>query len=36
MNEILKIFSNEEFVEIRIINPDGKPWFVAKDIAEIV
>jgi anti-repressor protein len=29
-----KKFSNEEFVEIRIINPDGKAWFVAKDIAE--
>lgn len=33
MNE-LKIFSNEEFGEIRTVTIDGEPWFVGKDVAE--
>lgn len=28
-----KIFSNEEFGEVRIVLQDGEPWFVAKDVA---
>ena len=32
MNE-LKIFSNEEFGEVRTIEIDGEPWFVGKDVA---
>lgn len=35
MNE-LKIFENEEFGEIRTIIKDNEPWFVGKDIADIL
>lgn len=35
MNEI-KIFSNEKFGEIRTVVIDGEPWFVAKDISDIL
>lgn len=35
MND-LQIFKNEEFGEIRIIMKDNEPWFVGKDIAEIL
>lgn len=33
MNE-MRIFTNEEFGEIRVIEQDGAPWFVGKDVAE--
>lgn len=33
MNEI-KLFTNEEFGEIRTMKIDGEPWFVGKDVAE--
>ena len=33
MNEI-KIFNNEEFGSVRVMEIDGEPWFVGKDIAE--
>lgn len=32
MNE-LTIFKNEDFGEVRIIEIDGKPYFVANDVA---
>lgn len=35
MNQ-LEIFKNREFREIRTVTVDGEPWFVAKDIAEIL
>lgn len=35
MNQ-LEIFKNREFGEIRTVTEDGEPWFVAKDIAEIL
>ena len=35
MNE-LKIFENEEFGQIRSIEIDGLPYFVGKDVAEIL
>ena len=35
MNEI-KIFTNEEFGEVKVINIYNNAWFVAKDIAEIL
>ena len=35
MNE-LKIFKNSEFGEIRTVEIDGEPWFVGKDVAEIL
>ena len=35
MNEI-KIFENTQFGQIRVIEHDGEPWFVGKDVAEIL
>lgn len=34
VNNELQIFSNEEFGEIRTLEIDGKPYFVASDIAK--
>ena len=34
-NEIV-LFKHEEFGEIRTMNIDGEPWFVAKDVAVIL
>ncbi|MEG1256869.1 BRO family protein [Clostridium sp.] len=33
-NSNIKVFSNNEFGEIRIINKGNQPWFVGKDVAE--
>ena len=35
MNE-LQIFSNEKFGEVRTMSIDGEPWFMGKDVAEIL
>lgn len=35
MNE-LKIFNNNEFGEIRVLEKDGVPWFVGKDVSQIL
>lgn len=35
MND-LKIFNNPEFGEVRMVMMDGEPWFVGKDVAEIL
>lgn len=35
MNE-LQIFNNEEFGQVRAVDLDGTPWFVGKDVAEIL
>ena len=35
MND-LRIFENKEFGEIRTVVKDGEPWFVGKDVAEIL
>lgn len=32
----LQIFKNDEFGEIRVIEKDGEPWFVGKDVADIL
>ena len=32
----LQIFRNTEFGEVRVIEKDGEPWFVGKDVAEIL
>lgn len=34
-NEII-LFRHEEFGEIRTLNIDGEPWFVGKDVADIL
>lgn len=35
MNEV-KIFENEKFGKIRIVDQDNEPWFVGKDVAVIL
>lgn len=30
----LKIFTNPEFGEIRVVEINGEPWFVGKDVAQ--
>jgi phage antirepressor protein len=35
LNE-LKIFKNEEFGEVRTVEIGGEPWFVGKDVAEVL
>lgn len=35
MNE-LKVFKNEEFGEIRTVEVNNEPWFVGKDVADIL
>jgi prophage antirepressor-like protein len=35
LNE-LQIFKNDEFGQVRTLVEDGQPWFVAKDVAEIL
>ncbi|WP_346935355.1 phage antirepressor [Clostridium sp.] len=35
MNNI-QIFKNEDFGQVRLITREGEPWFVGKDIAEIL
>ena len=34
--EMIQIFSNNEFGEIRVVEQNGNPYFVAKDIADIL
>lgn len=36
MSNVIKIFENEEFGRVRTIIKDGEPWFVGKDVAEIL
>lgn len=36
MNTKLQIFNNETFGAIRTINMNGEPWFVGKDVADIL
>lgn len=35
MNE-LQIFNSPEFGQVRVIQKDGQPWFVAKDVCEVL
>ena len=35
MNE-LKIFNNPEFGSVRTMTIENEPWFVGKDVAEIL
>ena len=34
--EELKVFNNEELGEVRILDIDGEPWFVGKDVANLL
>lgn len=35
MNKI-QIFKNEQFGEVRVVEQNGEPWFVGKDVADIL
>jgi anti-repressor protein len=32
----IQIFKNEEFGQVRVITKDNEPWFVGKDVAEVL
>lgn len=32
----LKIFENAEFGTVRVLEIEGAPWFVGRDVAEIL
>lgn len=32
----IKVFSNDEFGNVRVVDKDGEPYFVGKDVAEIL
>ena len=36
MENKLQIFNNEQFGSIRTMELDGKPYFVGKDVAEVL
>ena len=36
MENNIEIFKNEEFGEIRTLVIEGEPWFIGKDVAEIL
>lgn len=36
MNNMIRIFENEEFGRVRTIVRDGEPWLVGKDVADIL
>ena len=33
MENKLQVFQNKEFGKVRVIEIDGQPWFVGKDVA---
>jgi len=35
-NNLVKLFRNKDFGEIRVVFKDGEPWFAAKDVAQVV
>lgn len=36
VNNNIEIFSNDEFGSIRTLNINGEPWFVGRDVAEVL
>lgn len=36
MENAIKVFENPEFGQVRVVEIDGEPWFVGKDVAEIL
>ena len=32
----IQIFNNDQFGQIRCLEKDGQPWFVGKDVAEVL
>ncbi len=35
MNQI-QIFKNEQFGQLRVVEVNGEPWFVAKDVCQVL
>ena len=35
MNE-LQIFQNPQFGEVRVVQKDGEPWFIAADVCRVL
>lgn len=33
-NDIVQVFDNDQFGQIRVVTTDGEPWFVAKDVCD--
>lgn len=36
MTNEIKVFSNEEFGKVRVLSIDNEPWFVGRDVAEVL
>ncbi|SHJ77519.1 BRO-N domain-containing protein [Paramaledivibacter caminithermalis] len=36
MNEVVKVFKNKDFGEVRSMIINNEPWFVGKDVAEVL
>jgi prophage antirepressor-like protein len=36
MNNQIQVFENQNFGQIRVVDKDGKPWFIAKDVAIVL
>ena len=36
MSKEIQIFANDQFGEVRTLTKDGEPWFVGKDVADIL
>ncbi len=36
MNQEIKIFEHEDFGQVRVLDRDNNPWFIAKDVAEVL
>lgn len=36
MNKELQVFNNEQFGQVRVILKNNEPWFIGKDIAEVL
>lgn len=36
MNSTLQVFTNEDFGSVRTVTIDGEPWFIGKDVAEVL
>lgn len=36
MTNEIKVFSNEEFGRVRVLSIDNEPWFVGRDVAEVL
>lgn len=36
MENKLQVFENEEFGKVRVLEIDGQPWFVGKDVADVL